>query len=119
MSQQVEISDMQAFQEIREKLFALNRNLNTVRQRIQVSDKDRQRCLITLRELEALPADTKAYKSIGKMFLVAPMATLKTDLKKQAEKDEEDVKGLMNQGKYLDAQISGTEKSLKELVIKK
>ncbi|EFA81148.1 prefoldin beta-like domain containing protein [Heterostelium album PN500] len=115
----LEITDMQAFQEIREKLFNLNRNLNNIRQKIQVSDKDRQRCVITLKELETLPPNTKTYKSVGKMFLVAPKDTLKKELKKQVEKDEEDVKGLMNQGKYIDAQISETEKSLKELVITK
>ncbi|GAM19555.1 hypothetical protein SAMD00019534_027300, partial [Acytostelium subglobosum LB1] len=119
MSQEIEITDMQEFQKIREKLFNLNRNLNTIKQKIQYTDKDRQRCLITVKDLDSLPSSTKTYKSVGKMFIVAPLDTLKKDLKKQAEKDEEDVKGLMNQGKYLDAQITETEKSLKELMISK
>ncbi|EGG14949.1 prefoldin beta-like domain containing protein [Cavenderia fasciculata] len=121
MSQQqhVEIADMQAFQEVREKLFTLNRTLNTIRQKIQITDKDRQRCAITLRELESIPESTKTYKSIGKMFLVSPMKPLKQELKKQMEKDEDDVKGLMNQGKFVDNQIADTEKALKELIIKK
>ncbi|KAF2068747.1 hypothetical protein CYY_009928 [Polysphondylium violaceum] len=114
-----EITDKKAFQETREKLFTLTRSLNACRQRIQITDTDKQRCLITTRELESLPSNTKTYKAVGKMFIISPMNELKDELNKQAQKDEEDVKGLINQSKYLDAQIRDAEKSLQELVIMK
>eukprot|EP01132_Coremiostelium_polycephalum_P006064 gene6064-7554_t len=116
---EVEITDKQAFQELREKLINLNRNSNTLRQKIQSTDTDKQRCLITLKEIETLPPQTKTYKAIGKMFLLSPKDSLRSDLKKQVDKDESDVKGLINQRKYIDAQIAEAEKSLKELVIMK
>ncbi|KAM9984208.1 hypothetical protein ACTFIZ_003900 [Dictyostelium cf. discoideum] len=115
----MEILDKQAFFETREKLYTLSRSLNIIKQRIQIAENDRKKCLITINELESLSSDTKTYKAVGKMFVISPMTSLKTELKQQVQKDEEDVKGLINQSKYIDAQITDTERSLNELVRKK
>ncbi|KAN0039400.1 hypothetical protein ACTA71_001594 [Dictyostelium dimigraforme] len=115
----MEILDKQAFLETREKLFTLSRSLNIIKQRIQISETDRKKCLVTIKELNLLTPETKTYKAVGKMFVISPIETLKTELEQQIEKDEEDVKGLINQSKYIDAQITDTERSLNELVRKK
>ncbi|EGC29800.1 hypothetical protein DICPUDRAFT_42377 [Dictyostelium purpureum] len=112
----MEILDKQAFFETREKIFALNKNLNSIRQRVQIAETDRKKCLITVKELESLPQTTKTYKAVGKMFVVAPINTLKVELKQQAAKREEESTGYINQGKYIEAQLNEAQASLKELV---
>ncbi|KYR00346.1 prefoldin beta-like domain containing protein [Tieghemostelium lacteum] len=92
---EVEVTDKKAFIEMREKLFTLNRNLSAVRQRIQITEKDKQRSAITIKELDNLPPQTRTYKAIGKMFLLKPSKELSDELKLEIKEDDETMQTLV------------------------
>jgi hypothetical protein len=46
-------------------LLTLRRLLNQVQARIRSTDTEKRRCALTLKEIEALPAQVQTYKSIG------------------------------------------------------
>jgi len=114
----VKIANQEAFFELQQKHTENSRLLNQVLAKQQYADREKRRAELTLKELADLPAGTKTYKAVGKMFLYSPVNSLATELKEEASKFDSDGHNMTNQRKYLENALKECEKSIKELIIK-
>lgn len=58
----------------------LRRHVMQLTSQINVAERERSILDITVREMDAMPQDTKTYMAIGKMFAFAPKEQLRTQL---------------------------------------
>eukprot|EP01117_Protostelium_nocturnum_P013782 TRINITY_DN5184_c1_g1_i1.p2 TRINITY_DN5184_c1_g1~~TRINITY_DN5184_c1_g1_i1.p2 ORF type:complete len:120 (-),score=44.88 TRINITY_DN5184_c1_g1_i1:113-472(-) len=118
MMKSIQVSNREAFMEIQNKMVETSRVLENVKTKSQLAERERRRTELTLNELNNTPENTTSYKSVGKMFMQAPLPELKKNLEEIAEKFSTDISKLQTQSKYLESTIAECEKNMDELVIK-
>jgi chaperonin cofactor prefoldin len=77
-----------------------------------------QRAALTLGEVEALPAGTITYKSVGKMFLQFPADKLVAEYHEEAAKREQQIQELSAKRGGAQAGIGAAEQKLREFLEK-
>merc|ERR1712018_385019 len=70
---------------------------------------------LTDTEITQLPKDTKVYESVGRMFLLSDIGTVKSGLNNKSEK----IHVLNSNKEYLERQIKEQENNLRELITAK
>ena len=101
------------------RLYELTNQLQVARSTQQIKVQERKRTEATLRELEKLPADTATYRAVGRMFLVAPLPEVRSDLAARKDKLATEAATLQKNMDALERSIQVGEGSLRELVQKK
>lgn len=71
------------------------------------------------REITSLDSKTKTYESVGRMFLLADMSEVKSNLKKRQQSADEKIKSLENNKNYLERSLKEAENNLREMVQQK
>lgn len=82
MSQQ----QMQTLWEMQSRQAELRRHVVQLTTQISGAERERNMLDVTVREMDAMPDDTKVYMAIGKMFALTPKPDLRSDL--VANRDE-------------------------------
>tara|TARA_B110001452_G_C15050397_1_gene366794 strand:+ start:182 stop:433 length:252 start_codon:yes stop_codon:yes gene_type:complete len=68
--------DKEQLQELQQSMGQAQQELAMLRQKTAMRESEKRRADLTLGELDGLPTDAKAYKQVGKMFLLQPLPGL-------------------------------------------
>merc|ERR1719401_550099 len=102
--------------EVQDKLEELNHQADQCKASIRRCEIEVQRSNLTLKELEALPDETKMYRQVGKMFLLQPKQDLATHLQGNAALKSVESQQLKQALQKLGEQAQSEATSLKELL---
>eukprot|EP00161_Ancyromonas_sigmoides_P004110 TRINITY_DN14071_c0_g1_i1.p3 TRINITY_DN14071_c0_g1~~TRINITY_DN14071_c0_g1_i1.p3 ORF type:complete len:126 (+),score=60.93 TRINITY_DN14071_c0_g1_i1:141-518(+) len=95
---------MQEFVRMQEGMRDTERKLAQCVKRAQGRSIERRRVAVTLQGLADVPDDARAYRGVGKMFVLRPLSTLKEELADSDAKHEKEIGVLNNSIQYLDKQ---------------
>ncbi|KAI8922955.1 Prefoldin [Entophlyctis helioformis] len=112
-----EVFEKYAF-EYQSKISESSKQLAVVRAQLQGRDREKRLSELTAKELNALPADVSAYRSVGKMFLKEDIAGLKDELNTRATAADKDLVALKRAETKLDRELKDAEKSFDSLLKK-
>eukprot|EP01116_Phalansterium_solitarium_P008158 TRINITY_DN21558_c0_g1_i1.p1 TRINITY_DN21558_c0_g1~~TRINITY_DN21558_c0_g1_i1.p1 ORF type:complete len:124 (-),score=29.52 TRINITY_DN21558_c0_g1_i1:169-540(-) len=115
---QYRVTNQEAFMELQGKMQDTSKLLQQVGARLNASERERRSSQLTLKELEELPEGVPTYKSVGKMYLISPISSIRSELSEGIMKSETELTNLRNQQKYLANSMNECEKSIKELLVK-
>lgn len=102
-------------QQAKQKYEMVHGKLQNVMSALHSNADSMRRSELTLQELSRLPEDTKAYKSIGRMFLRSPMQEIKEDLQFAYSQTQERSKVLETQKVRLQEEFKQTIDNFKEV----
>eukprot|EP00698_Gefionella_okellyi_P005992 TRINITY_DN15442_c0_g1_i1.p2 TRINITY_DN15442_c0_g1~~TRINITY_DN15442_c0_g1_i1.p2 ORF type:complete len:129 (-),score=28.34 TRINITY_DN15442_c0_g1_i1:433-819(-) len=103
------------FMSLRQKQSECSRNLAQARSAIQMHDRERKRSELTKAEVESLPAGTKTYRAVGKMFLLAPPQEVLAMLKTEIETHKSDTAAIAKKAEFYEKTLQDTVKNITEL----
>ena len=69
--------DKEQLQELQQSMAQAQQELAMLRSKMQMREGERRRADLTLQEVSDLPESARAYKQVGKMFLMHPVPDLK------------------------------------------
>ena len=105
------------------QLFEMDKHRSQTRQQLlqcrgqlAMKAKARRRAELCLAEVRPLPAETTAFKAVGRMFLQTPLPAICADLLTLIARSEDDVVKLQAQEKHLSADLDTTERAIDEIV---
>lgn len=108
-----------AFSELHEKVIDTRQKLKLSDVQIEGLRRSKQRSELTLIEIRTLPKETKTFESVGRMFLVQDVDTIRTDLNKRMKAADEKIKTLENNKTYLQRSLKESENNIREMVQKR
>ncbi|RKP14587.1 hypothetical protein BJ684DRAFT_19014 [Piptocephalis cylindrospora] len=97
------------------KMIEDNRALTSTRAQLQAKDRERRLADMTLRELAPLPDAVRSYESVGKMFMLSDMPTLKKKLTDRSTEVTDSMRVLEKKQIYLQKQMEETNANLREI----
>ena len=68
--------DKESLQELQQGMAQAQQEQQMLQAKVQMRESERRRCDLTLHELADLPESARAYKQVGKMFLMQPLPEL-------------------------------------------
>ena len=68
--------DKESLQELQQGMAQAQQEQQMLQAKVQMRESERRRCDLTLHELADLPETARAYKQVGKMFLMQPLPEL-------------------------------------------
>lgn len=71
------------------------------------------------REISSLNPKTKMYESVGRMFMLADIAQVKSNLQKRQTSADDKIKTLENNKNYLERSLKDAENNMREMVQQK
>jgi prefoldin subunit 1 len=101
---------------IQGKMIEDNRALSSVRAQVQGKERERRLAEMTLKELSPLPDTVRAYESVGKMFVLADLPTLKKKLTDRSNESAESTRVLEKKQTYLQRQLAEANANLREVL---
>ncbi|GLC44278.1 hypothetical protein PLESTB_000760300 [Pleodorina starrii] len=107
---------LQEFSELQDKVIGQAEYSSRVQQQERLLGIQRQRCILTKQELQAMPDQTIMYKSIGRAYFCSPKPDVLKELDDKAAQMEGDAKSLREQREALDKKMKDTEAQLRELI---
>ncbi|XP_011494830.1 PREDICTED: prefoldin subunit 1-like [Ceratosolen solmsi marchali] len=105
-----------AFSELHDKLIDTKHKLKLLDLQIDILRRSKQRAELTQIEMRTLPAKTKTFETVGRMFLSQDVDTIKTDLKKRMKMADEKIKTLESNKSYLQQSLKESENNIREMV---
>ncbi|KXZ49721.1 hypothetical protein GPECTOR_20g578 [Gonium pectorale] len=107
---------LQEFAELQDKVLLQTDMATRVAQQERVLAIQRQRSILTGKELSAMPDGTAMYKSIGRAYFFSPKADVLKGLEEKASGLEADIKKLAEQRQAIDKKMADTEAQIRELL---
>ncbi|CAM0137067.1 unnamed protein product [Umbelopsis sp. WA50703] len=104
------------FVDLQSKYISSMQQANSTKQQIQVKERERKVAELTRRELEALDADTKTYKPVGKMFIQTPLKEMKQSFTKRVGTADDEIKALEKTQKYWERAAADAQGNLKDIL---
>ncbi|KAI9225557.1 MAG: Prefoldin [Piptocephalis tieghemiana] len=98
------------------KMIEDNRALTSTRAQFQAKDREKRLADMTLRELAPLPDSVRSYESVGKMFMLSDMPTMKKKLTDRSNEVTESMRVLEKKQIYLQKQMEETNANLRDIV---
>ncbi|XP_014218921.1 prefoldin subunit 1 [Copidosoma floridanum] len=108
-----------AFAELHEKVIDTRQKLKLADIQIESLKRSKQRAELTQIELRSLPDKTKIYESVGRMFLLQDIGTIKTEMNKRTKTADSKIKSLETNKEYLQKNLKESENNIREMVQKK
>lgn len=105
-----------AFTELQEKMIDTTQKLKLADVQIDSLRRTKQRAELTIKEMVTLEPSTKTYESVGRMFLLDDIQSIKTDLEKRMKNADEKISTLDNNKSYLQRSLKESENNLREMV---
>ncbi|XP_033207368.1 prefoldin subunit 1 [Belonocnema kinseyi] len=116
MARQPDEELKKAFLELQEKMIDTSQKLKLADVQIDSLKRTKQRADLTTKEITSLPPNTKTYESVGRMFLLDDIVSIKDGLEKRTKNAEEKIKTLENNKNYLQKSLKESENNLREMV---
>ncbi|XP_001603823.1 prefoldin subunit 1 [Nasonia vitripennis] len=108
-----------AFAELHSKGIDTRQKLKLSDVQIETLRRIKQRAELTQVEIKTLPVNTRTFESVGRMFLLQDIDTIKTDLEKQTKTADEKIKILETNKHYLQRSLKESENNIREMVQKR
>ncbi|KAJ8868886.1 hypothetical protein PR048_030427 [Dryococelus australis] len=116
MAKTVDLELKKAFAELQFKMLETSQKLKFADVQIENLKKTIHHAELTDKEIAALPADTRTYESVGRMFILTDMDDVCKHLNKKIETCTEKIKSLENNKNYLERSLKESENNLREMV---
>merc|ERR1711976_143746 len=108
-----------AFSELQSKVLENKQKMKFHDIQIENLKRNITHSTLTDTEITQLPKDTKVYESVGRMFLLSDIGTVKSGLNNKSENLKEKIHVLNSNKEYLDRQVKEQENYLRELITAK
>ena len=108
--------DKESLQELQQSMGQAQQELSMLRSKVAMREAEKRRSDLTLHELSDLPDGTKAYKQVGKMFLLKPMSDIKKNLTETCESVSKDVTSLNDKKKHVEDTYTKVQADFQEFV---
>lgn len=105
-----------AFAELQEKMMDTSVKMALLDVQVEKLKRNKHRADLTIKEITALPQDTKTYQAVGRMFILDEMDSVKKDLENRISSADEKIKTLENNKAYLQRNVKESENNLREMV---
>mmetsp|Transcript_24126 Transcript_24126/g.54890 ORF Transcript_24126/g.54890 Transcript_24126/m.54890 type:complete len:139 (-) Transcript_24126:283-699(-) len=93
--------DKKSLQELQQSVGQAEKELQMVAGKLRQKEIDGKRAALTAAELDEVADETPAYVQVGKMFLLEPLADIKSSLAKRAEESAKDVATLKDKQTHM------------------
>ena len=108
-----------AFAELQSKMVENKQKIKLHDLQIENLKRSITHSTLTDTEITQLPKETKVYESVGRMFLLSDIGTVKAGLNNKSESLKEKIHILNGNKEYLERQIKEQENNLRELITAK
>jgi prefoldin subunit 1 len=99
--------------ELQEKMLDFSRQLSNTKAQLQSRAFEQRRAELTARELHALSASSRTYRSVGRMFLEEPAAVLLSNLESRQKQIEQEMSALKGAETYLEQKVEEAVQTLR------
>ncbi|XP_008550023.1 prefoldin subunit 1 [Microplitis demolitor] len=110
---------VKAFSELQEKVTDTAQKIKLADLQIDSLKRSKQRSELTIAEVANLPANTKTYESVGRMFLLDDIASIKSGLQTRIKNADEKISTLENNKTKLTQSLQESKDSIREMVQQK
>ncbi|XP_076302308.1 LOW QUALITY PROTEIN: prefoldin subunit 1-like [Lasioglossum baleicum] len=107
---------IKAFSQLHDKVFDTTQKLKLADLQIDKLKRSKQLAELTMKEVTSYPENTKTYESVGRMFLLDDMESIKAGLKKRMKNADEKVKTLENNKTYFQQNLKECGNNVRELL---
>ncbi|KAG8221968.1 hypothetical protein J437_LFUL007809, partial [Ladona fulva] len=104
-----------AFTDLQQKMQETTQKIKLADVQIEALKRAIHHSQLTHRELAALPSDTNAYLSVGRMFLLTEIPEIRETLLKRLSTCEEKIKTLEGSKTFLDRSLMDSKDNLREM----
>ncbi|KAL5118265.1 hypothetical protein ACEQ8H_003775 [Pleosporales sp. CAS-2024a] len=104
------------FQEISQKKAFAEQQLVIVRQQKVARTRESRMLQLTASEVESLPAGTKVYEGVGKMFVCTPISDVQKRLEKESAALTKEMSNLEKKEDYLEKTYTNSKNSLEQVL---
>lgn len=105
-----------AFTELQQKIIDTTQKLKLADVQIDSLKRSKQHAELTVKEVTSLPANTKTYESVGRMFILDDIATIKKGLDKRMKSADEKIKTLESNKAFLERSLKDNANNVREMV---
>ncbi|GBP53983.1 Prefoldin subunit 1 [Eumeta japonica] len=112
----VDLELKKAFLELQSKMSETSKKIQVIDSQLGVLKKVTQHVDITQREISSLPAETKTYESVGRMFLLTDLSEVKDNLSKRESQLKSRTTELESSKQYLEKSLKESENNIREMV---
>ncbi|KAI2487605.1 prefoldin protein [Pyrenophora tritici-repentis] len=103
-------------QEISQKKAFAEQQLVIVKQQKAARTREGRMLQLTSSEVSSLPADTKVYEGVGKMFVCTPISDVQKRLKEESEALTKEMSNLEKKEDYLEKTYTNSKNSLEQVL---
>lgn len=115
----VDLELKKAFQELQSKMVATTQQLKVSDMQVETLKRQMTHAKLVQQELASVPDTTRCYEGVGRMFLLQPIDTIKTNLEEKTKTSETKISTILTNKTYLEKNLKESEDSLRELIISK
>ena len=119
MSVAVDLELKKAFSEMQSKMVDSKQKMRLADLQIESLKRTLTHSGLTVHEIEALPAETRVYESVGRMFILSSRSEVTDGLSGKQKSCREKIKTLESNKEYLDRSLKESENGLRELILQK
>ncbi|XP_015590262.1 prefoldin subunit 1 [Cephus cinctus] len=105
-----------AFSELQEMMVDATQKLKLADVQIETLKRTKQRGELTIKEITLLPSETRTYESVGRMFLLDDISSIKSGLEQRIKASDEKIKSLEYSKTFLRRNLKDSENHLREMV---
>uniref|UniRef100_A0A6V7LKZ9 Prefoldin subunit 1 n=1 Tax=Bracon brevicornis TaxID=1563983 RepID=A0A6V7LKZ9_9HYME len=105
-----------AFAELQGKMVDTTQKLRLADMQIENLKRTKQHAELTIKEVATLPSATKTYESVGRMFLLDDITSIKKSLQVRIKNADEKITTLENNKSYLERDLKESKNNLREMV---
>lgn len=105
-----------AFMELQQKMQNTNQSIRLSDMQIETLKRQIHHATLTDKEIQAVPAETRVYDGIGRMFILNDVQNVRKNLEKRQASHKEKIAKLESNKQYLEKSLKESENNLRELI---
>lgn len=106
----------QAFSKLHDKMVETKQHLKLADVQIDKLRRTKQRAELTVKEISCLPANTRIYESVGRIFLLDDINNIKNMLENRMVTSDEKIKTLESNKAYHQRSLKESEDEIREMI---
>merc|ERR1712142_802309 len=119
MATQPDMELKKAFAELQTKMVTSSQQIKMSELQIEQLKRQIKHSQLVEQELAQVPATTRCYEGVGRMFILEPIDKIKENLAKKTEVSESKIKSIETNRTYMEKSLKESEDNLRELIISK
>ena len=109
-------ADKENFQALQSQISEAQSEMALVSHKLRTRNAEGKHAQLTLAELSTMPDSTRSFEQLGKMFIIKPMATLKSELTERVEACKKDCLALEEKRTSVEAALKKVNDDFQEFV---